>query len=265
MYLSASREIHSAQDDRLNLASRNFLIGPSLTPPQTAFVLPISQPGLPTEDSSTQSKQSSSIFSSPSVVSHGQWPSEHRQSPRNTPSGRNDTYWRILRFHRACAPKLAGRCCSSYRCKACRTGCKRCRRNTCVRSSHRQPHKLVILSAVNASRSEAFTESKDPMPAYSGNGDARHSHHSSVRAAGRMPCSACAASGSVGVLRLHLSRASRETNSAQDDRFYLISTVSILVVSFPRMSMTFTTTVYLPGSTYSCFTESSSFGFFRVR
>src|SRR6266404_7567214 len=111
MYLSASREIHSAQDDRLNLASRNFLIGPSSIPPQTAFVRPISQPGLPTVDSSTQSKQSSSIFSSPSVVSHGQWPSEHRQSSRSTPSGRNDTYWQIPQLRRACAPKLAGRCC----------------------------------------------------------------------------------------------------------------------------------------------------------
>src|SRR5713101_7603205 len=86
-----------------------------------------------------------------------------------------------------------------------------------------------------------------------------------TQAAGRTPCGACAAGGSVGVLRLHVSRASRETHSAQDDRFYLTSTVSILVVSFPRMSITFTTTVYLPGSRYSCFTASSNLGFFRVR
>src|SRR5258706_3910520 len=215
-------------DDRLYLASRNFLIGPSLIPQQTASVLPTSRPDPPIADSSTQSTRSSSSVSSPSIASLVRWPSERRQSFRNTPSGRNDTYWQTLRFHHACAPKLAGRCCWSYRCKACRTGCRRCRRNTCVRSSsstllHRPPHS-VILSAVNASRREAFTESKDPMPAYSGNGNARHSHHSSVRAAGRMPCSACAARGSVGVLRLHVSRASRETHSAQDDRFVLTST-----------------------------------------
>src|SRR5712692_4200514 len=41
---------------------------------------------------------------------------------------------------------------------------------------------------------------------------------------GRTPCSACAARGSVGVFRLHVSRASRETHYAQDDRFYLTST-----------------------------------------
>src|SRR5260221_3819156 len=125
---------------------------------------------------------------------------------------------------------------SSYRYKACRTGCRRCRRNPCVRSSsstllHRPPHS-VILSAVNASRSEAFTESKDRMPTYSGNGDARHSHHFSVPAAGRMPCSACAGRGSAGVLRLHVSRASRETNSAQDDRLYLTATE---VISLPHL------------------------------
>ena len=46
---------------------------------------------------------------------------------------------------------------------------------------------------------------------------------------------------------------------------HLISIVKILVVSLPKMSMTFTTTSYLPGSTYSCFTASSNFGSFRVR
>src|SRR5713226_5239949 len=102
----ASRETHYAQDDRLNLASRNFLIGPSLIPPQTASVLPISRPDLPTEGSSTQSKQSSSTFSNPSIASLVRWPSEHHQSSRNTPSDHSDTYWRILRFHHACAPKL---------------------------------------------------------------------------------------------------------------------------------------------------------------
>ena len=107
----ASRETHSAQDDRLYLASRNFLIGPSSIPQQTASVLPTSRPDLPIADSSTQSTQSSSSVSNPSIASRVQWPSERRQSFRNTPSGRNDTYWQTLRFHHACAPKLAGRCC----------------------------------------------------------------------------------------------------------------------------------------------------------
>jgi hypothetical protein len=46
---------------------------------------------------------------------------------------------------------------------------------------------------------------------------------------------------------------------------HLISTVSVLVVSFPKISITFTTTVYRPGSKYSRLTESSILGFFRVR
>src|SRR5258708_3001142 len=122
-------------DDRLYLASRNFLIGPSLSPQQTASVLHASRPDPPIADSSTQSTQSSSSVSSPSIASRVRWPSERRQSFRNTPSGRNDTYRQILRFHHACAPKLAGRCCWSYRCKPSRTGSRRCRRNSCVRSS----------------------------------------------------------------------------------------------------------------------------------
>src|SRR5580704_8926965 len=73
------------------------------------------------------------------------------------------------------------------------------------------------------------------MPPWSGNGDARHSHHSSVRAAGRMPCGCGETRGSAGVLRLHLSLTSCETNYAQDDRVYFSS-------------------VYLPGSAYTYFT-----------
>ena len=39
----------------------------------------------------------------------------------------------------------------------------------------------VILSGVTASRSEAVTESKDPVPACSGTGTARHSHHACTK------------------------------------------------------------------------------------
>src|SRR5579884_2853833 len=40
---------------------------------------------------------------------------------------------------------------------------------------------------------------------------------------------------------------------------------SVLVVSFPRMSITLTTTVYLPGAEYVYFDPSSSLGSLRVR
>src|SRR5713226_8638118 len=46
---------------------------------------------------------------------------------RSTPAGRNDISWQIPRSLPACAPSLAGRCCSSSRCKASPTGYKRCR------------------------------------------------------------------------------------------------------------------------------------------
>jgi hypothetical protein len=39
------------------------------------------------------------------------------------------------------------------------------------------PTKTVILSGVNAPRSEAFTQSKEPMPACSSTGTARRSNH----------------------------------------------------------------------------------------
>lgn len=62
-------------------------------------------------------------------------------------------------------------------------------------------------------------------------------------------------------------RFARSCHCAQDDRFlgHFISTITVLVVSFPKMSITFTTTVYSRGSAYSCFTDTSSFGFLRVR
>ena len=163
---------------------------------------PTFEPDLPTEGSSIQSKQSSSSVSSPSIVSHAQWPCEHRQSLRSKPAGRNDTCWQILRSLHACVPELAGRCCSSYRYKASRTGCKRCRRKySWSFTALLIPNQTVILSGVNASRSEAFTESKDPMPAYTGNGDARHSHRHSMHQR-ELPCSVRTLCRQHGVLRL---------------------------------------------------------------
>src|SRR5258708_15990340 len=101
-------------DDRLYLASRNFLIGPSLIPQQTASVLPTSRPDPPIADSSTQSTQSSSSVSSPSIASHVRWLSERRQSFRNPPSGRNEPYWQTPRFHHPSPPTPSGIPSSSF-------------------------------------------------------------------------------------------------------------------------------------------------------
>ena len=70
-------------------------------------------------------------------------------------------------------------------------------------------------------------------PGFGSHAGAEALRHPRSKAAGRMPCGFGDASGSAGVLRLHLSRALRATNSAQDDRFYLGSTFNIFVVSFP--------------------------------
>ena len=79
-------------------------------------------------------------------------------------AGCSRTCWQIPRSLRSCVAARAGTCCSSSRCTASRTDCKRCRRNTRGPSrplpTPNQPS--VILSGVNVSRSEAFTESKDP-------------------------------------------------------------------------------------------------------
>src|SRR6267154_4646979 len=81
----------------------------------------------------------------------------------------------------------------------------------------------------------------------------------------RMPFIVLATINISGVLRLRFSCAKRKRNSAQDDSVYLTSSCNVLVVSFPKMSITFTTTMYFPGSAYSCATDSSSFGLLRVR
>ena len=46
---------------------------------------------------------------------------------------------------------------------------------------------------------------------------------------------------------------------------YFTIASTVLVVSFPKMSMTFTTTAYFPGSAYLYLASSSIFGSFRVR
>src|SRR5438094_5287243 len=116
----------------------------------------------------------------------------------------------------------------------------------------------------------------------------REAKHSRSRRTPRLPPSALALQGVLTALRAshsknalrhlcrfrlhrgpstHGHRAKRDAHFAQDDscRVHLISTVKLFVMSFPRMSIAFTTTVYSPGSAYSCFTDNSSFGFLRVR
>src|SRR5947207_13214923 len=116
----------------------------------------------------------------------------------------------------------------------------------------------------------------------------REAKHSRSRRTPRLPPSALALQGVLTALRAshsknalrhlcrfrlhrgpstHGHRAKREAHFAQDDscRVHLISTVKLLVVSFPRMSITSTTTVYSHGSTNSCFAENTSLEFKSVR
>src|SRR5580704_11445478 len=62
--------------------------------------------------------------------------------------------------------------------------------------------KSVILSGVTAERSEAVTQSKEPMPACGSTGTARHCHDASVRSTVRTPCGVRGACDRHGVLRL---------------------------------------------------------------
>ena len=73
---------------------------------------------------------------------------------------------------------------------------------------------FVILSEVGAARSEAPTQSKDP---YMRLGCRCSLWEFSLGCSASIALRPPTAENSAGILRLHLSRASRETNSAQDD------------------------------------------------
>jgi hypothetical protein len=77
--------------------------------------------------------------------------------------------------------------------------------------------KPVILSGVTAERSEAVTESKEPMPACGSTSTARHSHDASVRSTVRTPTAFVALTTGMGSFDSQASRK-REARFAQDDR-----------------------------------------------
>src|SRR6266496_5235884 len=88
-------------------------------PLQIASALPTSRPDLPTCDFSIRSERSFSLSTSLSIASLFQWLGVRRRSFRNTRDGCSDTYWRSLRFRRSYVAVRGGRCCWSYRCRAC--------------------------------------------------------------------------------------------------------------------------------------------------
>ena len=96
--------------------------------------------------------------------------------------------------------------------------------------------KPVILSVVPASRSEAGTESKDPISACSSTSTARSSHYALYQAPREFLAVFVAPATGMGSFDSQASRK-REARFAQDDRCWvrLTSTINVFVVRFPKM------------------------------
>jgi hypothetical protein len=103
----------------------------------------------------------------------------------------------------------------------------------------------VILSGVSASRSEALTESKDPMPSESSTSAARYSHPALYEAQWESLAAFAAPAAGMGSFDSRASRK-REARFAQDDRCWgrLMSMINVFVVVFPKMR--FGRRVYCP-------------------
>jgi hypothetical protein len=98
------------------------------------------------------------------------------------------------------------------------------------------PHNSVILSGVTAERSEAVTESKDPVPVCSCTGTARHSHHACTKhGEDALTCSRRLRRTWGPSTRGPRASAKPASLRMTDVGFVWRSPINIFVVAFPKM------------------------------